>query len=346
MSEPDTPAPTPPARSIRGRLERGVVRTVVWVAASALLLVGAVVLMVLGVGSLIPGAVLALAVVGLIAFRKRLRLTFAVGVALCLAIVVWRASISPRNDRNWSADVSLLPTVTMDAGTDLITIEGVRNFRWRDDGSHEPNWETRTYHLSNLQGVDLILEPFTYSSLMAHTMLSFDFGADGRVILSIEARKEVGEAYNPITGGLNQFELIYLFIDERDALGARAGKGHELYAFPTRFHALKHRAFFLSLCAAANNLHTKPQFYHIIRHNCTTVWIEHSDHLSPNPIGLSLDAVLNGRIGRLLHARGIINTDLPYEQAKARHRIDERVTPFIDSPEFSQRIREHPAATP
>lgn len=277
--------------------------------------------------------------VALVARRRKRWFAAAIAIA-CLAIIGWRATLIPRNDRDWLPEYAQQPGLTLDG--DRVTISNVRDSRWSTPLDVQHAWVTRTYSLSNLRGLDLIVEPFPQSPLMAHTMLSFDFGPDGRVVLSIEARREIGEKYGSIPGGLNQFELTYLFLDERDALGLRALRGDTLYAFPARVTPLKLRAFFLSLAATAENLRTSPRFYRIIRDNCTTAWLQSADMLDTNPVGLQLDSILNGRLARLLHARGLMATHLSYEQAKERFRIDDRVLEFRDDPEFSTRIREEP----
>ena len=292
---------------------------------------------VLGVGTIVPGVVVGTALLGSVWGRGPFRWSALVIGVLCLGIIVWRATLQPRTDREWLEEFAAAPAISIDG--DSVVIEGVRCFDWSTPDEAVPAWETRTYSLSNLRGLDMIVEPFPHSPLMAHTMLSFDFGADGRVVLSIEARREVGERYGSIPGGLNQFELIYLFLDERDALGRRALRADTLYAYPARVGPLKLRAFFLTLCSAAENLRQRPRFYQIIRDNCTTAWLEHSDGLDHSPVGLRVDSILNGRLARLMHERGMMDTDLPYDQAKARFRIDARVREFLDDPAFSARIR-------
>lgn len=296
-----------------------------------------IVLTVFGVGSLIPGFVVALGLVGLIAYRDRIRRTFVAGLAFFLIIFLWRSALTPSNDKEWQQQLTVMPKVSVDG--EVLVVEGVRNYTWKDTKPEKVEWEKRTYRMENLRGLDLILEPFIFSSFMAHTMLSFDFGPDGRLLLSIEARKEEGENYNPILGGLNKYELIYLFIDEKDAFDIRAQHGHELYAFPIRGNGLQLRAFLLSLCSSTNNLQDGPRFYHIIRHNCTTAWIQHSDLISNNPVGLQLESVFNGLIVKLLHRRGLIKTDLPYEEAKEAFRIDQKVLKYDGSGNFSDWVR-------
>lgn len=330
MTEETVSPPTPLWR----RILRGTLRAL----APVLWFVAAVLITVLAVGSLIPGFMIALGLVGLIGYHRKIRWTFAAGIGICLLTIVWRSNLKPSHDRDWWEELTILPKIDLDG--DNLTIEGVRDFTWKEDGTYDAHWETRHYSLKNLRGADLILEPFPGSSLMAHTMISFDFGEDGHLLLSIEARKEIGEDYGPVAGGLNRFELIYLFMDEKDGLRVRALKDHELYAFPTRISPIHLRAFFLSLCASADNLRSKPMFYHILEHNCTTVWIQHADLISNHPTGLRLESIFNGKIAHYLLKKNIIETDLDYEEAKEKFRVGQRIRDWDGSGNFSEIIRE------
>ncbi len=323
---------TPPTRFKKS------LRLVLWLVLALVLLFPALILTIVGSGTELPGWIIVAGVVWMIGVRRRWRWAAVPALAAVLLVIFVRAGVEPSNDRTWQEHLTVMPEVRIDGG--VITIEGVRNFRWNADETYDAAWETRTYELTNLQGVDLIVEPFSATSLLAHTMLSFDFGPDGRVILTIEARKEPGEVYGIVDGGLNRFEMLYIFADERDALGVRYHRGHQLYAYPATVEPVALRAFFLGLATTANNLRTRPAFYKIVRDNCTTAWVRHSDALSTRPMGLNLDTIFNARVGRLLYERGSIPTDLPYEQIKARHRIDPRIPAAIDDPDFSDRIRE------
>lgn len=291
---------------------------------------------ILGRSWIAPAIILTLAIVIVVRTRK-LRWFAALTIALLAGAIIWRSLQTPSSDRDWAEELSVMPRASLD-GT-ILTIENLRNFNWRSSTDYDPRWETRSYDLENLQAIDMIVQPFPYSDLMAHTMLSFDFGTDGRLLLSIEARKEKGEPYGAIPGVLAQFELIYLFMDERDAFGIRAGQGHSFIAYPTRTDPLWRKAFLLGLCTTSNSLAHRPRFYNTLRDNCTTEWLRAVDKLSGRFIGVQIDTVLNGRIGRLMHREGAIDTDLPYEQARRFFRIDHRVLQNIHDPRFSELIR-------
>jgi hypothetical protein len=62
-----------------------------------------------------------------------------------------------------------------------------------------PRWETKTVHLSNLRTVDFFTN-YWGSTLICHTFVSFDFGPEGYVCISIETRMTKGQAYSAIAG--------------------------------------------------------------------------------------------------------------------------------------------------
>ncbi|WP_391485472.1 hypothetical protein [Acinetobacter baumannii] len=39
---------------------------------------------------------------------------------------------------------------------DVITLHNVRNFNWHPDGTYDVRWETRTFDLNQLNGINII----------------------------------------------------------------------------------------------------------------------------------------------------------------------------------------------
>ncbi|MEM0913243.1 MAG: DUF4105 domain-containing protein [Planctomycetota bacterium] len=260
----------------------------------------------------------------------------ALGAAVFVA--AWLSVRRPSHDHDFRVDISVLPALSIEG--DTVHVTNLRNFERHADGTFTPRWEDRTYTLSKLRGVDMIVEPFAMTELVAHTMLSFDFGDEGRLVLSIEARMQPGEKYGPVAGALRQFELGYFFMDERDALSVRGTKlGQTLYAYPIRAKPEHVRAVFRRVVAEANEILSRPRWYHIIFDNCTTVWVRAVQHVRGEPFRLQRDIVLNGRIARGLHGVGVIDTDLPFEQAREKFRIDEAVRKHFDDPDLSRAVR-------
>src|SRR5437764_578497 len=105
---------------------------------------------------LLAGAVLALALVtaGCIATSRRWRMV-AVYAASVAVVLAWWVTITPSNDRNWAPDVARSVTGTIDG--DRLVVRNVRNFTWRSDADFDQSWEQRTYAMSRVAGVDLIM---------------------------------------------------------------------------------------------------------------------------------------------------------------------------------------------
>ena len=103
--------------------------------------------------------------------------------------LAWWFRLKPSNDRDWDPSVAVLSRAVI-AG-DAVTIENVRNLEYRSVDDFTPNWEKRTYHLSNIKGVDVIFFDWG-DGLRGHPALVFDFGPDGRICMSIEGESRRG----------------------------------------------------------------------------------------------------------------------------------------------------------
>lgn len=241
------------------------------------------------------------------------------------------------NNRNWQIETSVLPTIHID--NDRVQIDGMRDFTWDENGNYDAKWVTREFDLTELDELELVVEPFKDSDLMAHTMLCFGFGGE-RVMVSVEARKEEHEEYGLLPGALNQFELIYLFGTEHDLLTVRAlYRKARIFLFPVRADHDFIRALFVDLATAANDLHEHPRFYRTIQDNCTTTLVKHIDRQMDKKIGLRKETLLPAKTGRLLHKLGYMHTDLSYEEARRRYQVDDLIRQHAENPSFSELIR-------
>jgi hypothetical protein len=262
-----------------------------------------------------------------------------IGIVILLALLVFRVTkLVPSDDRVWAIDKSLLPIIEFKG--DNITIKHLRNFKWYADEKYDAIWKTETFNLNDLDRLELIVEPFRDSKLLAHTMLDFGFRDGRQVIVSVEARNEKDENYGLFPGTLRQFELIYIFGDEHDFLTLRAvqRKAH-VYLYPIKANKDFIRDLFIDLANGANKLHSTPRFYRTIFDNCTTTLVKHADRISTKKIGLRYETLFPSLTGKLLYDKGFIDTTLGYEEAKAHFRVDEKIITYVYSPDFSKMIR-------
>lgn len=269
--------------------------------------------------------------------RRRTRVALVL-LAVLAAVVAWQATLRPSHARAWAPEQAVLPRVTIRG--DTVRIERLRAFRHTSDTTAARRYETQTYDLRQLQRVWYVLSPFNPDWRgPAHSFLSFGF-ADGRyVAVSVEARREVGEAFSTWEGALRQFELMVVLGDERDLVGLRAAVWDDpVYLYPGRATPAQARAVFVALLRRAQALERRPEFYNTLTNNCTTNLLDAVNAAREAPIGYGLPVLLPGYSDRLAHERGLLDTALPLDSARAAFRIDRRAA-ATDAPDFSRRIR-------
>jgi hypothetical protein len=272
----------------------------------------------------------------LIVHRPRGRAMLAVAVAVLL-VAGWWSQIPPRNDRDWLPDVARLPRATL-AGS-RVSIENVRNFDYRTETEYTERWETRTYDLDRLRGVDMFLS-FWGPTLIAHTITSWEFDDGRHLAISIETRKERGEDYSAVRGFFRRYEVYYVVADERDVVRLRTNyRGERVYLYRLRIRPERGRALLLDFLQEANRLAAQPRWYNALTHNCTTTIRYHAQQVAAGrPWDWRLLA--NGRLDELGYERGQIDTSLPFAELKTRSDITGRAKAADAAPDFSIRIRE------
>jgi hypothetical protein len=284
----------------------------------------------------IMAACIPLAALLLVALVRPLRLALAACFLPVVAVAVWWISIPPSNQRDWSPEVARLASATFDGNR--LTIENVRNFQYRSETDYNPHWETRTFDLDKIQGVDLFIS-FWGPTLIAHTFASWQFADGQHLAISIETRKEKGESYSAVRGFFRQYELYYVVADERDLVGLRTDyRGEQVYLYRLRASPATARALLLDYLKDVNQLRDHPSWYNALTHNCTTTIRYHAKNVAA---GRPFDwrILANGYLDELAYQRGQIDTGLPFTELRARSNITEKAKAADDSPDFSALIR-------
>jgi hypothetical protein len=252
-------------------------------------------------------------------------------------VVLWWVSLAPGNFRQWAPDVARTARATFDGSR--VAIENVRHFKYRSESDYDQHWETRTYNLDRIRGVDLFLS-FWGPIHIAHTIASWEFDDGQHLAISIETRKEQGESYSALRGFFRQYELYYVVADERDLVGLRTNyRGEQVYLYRIRMPAAQARALLVDYLNEVNRLADHPQWYNALTRNCTTTIRGHAQSAGG---GGRLDwrLLANGHIDQLLYERGQIDRDLPFADLRARSNITQIAKAAGDSPDFSARIRQ------
>ena len=251
-------------------------------------------------------------------------------------IIAWQFK-RPSNDGDWSPDVAVLPWVEFEG--DRVTIHNIRHCDYRSVDDYDVRHYDAAFDLNELTTVHFMVEPFSAFRGPAHTMLAFGF-ADGRhFAISVELRKEIGEAFHPLPGFFKQFELIYVVGDERDLIQLRTHhRKHEVYFYPIKATTEHKRALLTDMLRRANDLRDRPEFYNTITSSCTTNIVHHVNKLIDGPRTFNLKVLLPAMADELAHDMGLIDTVLPFEKAREYFRIDQRAQREDGTP-LSQRIR-------
>jgi hypothetical protein len=254
-------------------------------------------------------------------------------------VLIWWLTLKPSNERNWQPDVA--QTGWAEINGDEVTLHNVRNCDYRTESDYTPRWETRSVRLSQLTGVDMVIN-YWGSPWMAHPIVSFQFADALPLCFSIETRKEVGESYSAIGGLYRQYELIYTVADERDVVRLRTNfrQGEEAYLYRMTLPIERVRERFLEYLRSLNALRDRPRWYNAVTTNCTTTI--RAQHPSNERIPWDWRILLNGKGDELMYERHTISTaGLPFAELKQRALINAAAKAANDAPDFSRRIREN-----
>lgn len=246
--------------------------------------------------------------------------------------------LAPSNRRDWSPDQAVLSTAQFHGNE--VTIRNIRNCHYRSTQDYDVRHYDKTFDLDSLETVDFFVVPFAGMPSLAHTMLSFGFAGQDYVCVSIEIRKERGESYSPVKGMLRRYELMYVVGDERDLVKLRTNyRLDDVYLYRGKATRQQARTLFRDVMDRVNKLAAVPEFYDTLLNNCTTNLMDHINKLSPNRVPYELRVLLPGYSDHLAYDLGLLDTTLPFDQAKVRARITDLAYIYRDDDDFSQRIR-------
>lgn len=244
----------------------------------------------------------------------------------------------PSNARDWAPDQRVLPVAQFEG--DLVTIRNIRDFDYQAVDRYTARWYDKTFDLRKLDSAWFVVEPFGGAGA-AHTFVSFGFGGDEFVAISVEIRKEKGEAFSPLKGMLRQYEIMYVVGDERDLIKLRTNfRKDTVYLYPMRTSPERMRAMFVDMLRRANELARRPEWYNTITNTCTTNLVRHVNHLVPGRVPLNPAVFLPAYSDRLAYKLGLIDTTLPFEEARRHFQINERAMQYGNDPDFSRKIRD------
>ena len=261
-----------------------------------------------------------------------------------LALAAWLFSLEPSNDRDWQTDAAVLADATIEG--DTVTVHNVRNFDYRSEFDYTPAYYDKRYDLRQIEGVDLVAV-YWMGPHIAHVFLSFAFSNGEHLAISIESRKEKGEAYSTFKGFFRQYELFYVVGDERDLIRLRTNyrrdPPEDAYVYRTAMPKEGARRLFLEYMREINALKKQPTFYNSLTSNCTTsIW--QLSRINPGHLPFSWKILASGHVPEYLYGHGAIGRpDEPFADLERRAHVNARAQAADQSADFSRLIRAQPA---
>jgi hypothetical protein len=270
--------------------------------------------------------------------RPRL-LAYAVFSVLFLLVLLGWFSMKPSNNREWQADVALLPYAAIEGNQ--VTLYNIRNCEYRSETDYTARYYNKTFDLSKLNSIDLYVVNWGIKYI-SHTMISFGFQGDQYLCVSIETRKEKGEGYSTIKGFFRQYELFYVVADERDLVRLRTNyrKDETVYLYRIQGSKEFFRNLFLDYMRYINHLKTDPEWYNAVTGNCTTQIRGHARHYTGRN-NWDWRILLNGSVDEMAYEQGLLHQSLPFQTLKEKSRINKRAQALDRDQDFSIGIREN-----
>jgi len=275
---------------------------------------------------------------GCLIFVRLFHRAFFLSCCVIIPLLFWWQTLVPSNDKNWAADVAQISNGSI-LGDDLV-MHNVRNFIYVDENTPVERWVTRSYDLDKLQGLDLFIS-YWASEHIAHTILSWDFGEDGHLAISIETRKDTTQEYSAVKGFFKQFTLSYVAADETDIIKLRTNYRKErVYLYQLLATKKDARALLETYLDEMNLLVNEPKFYNALTRNCTTTIRIHGNAArtdAPPPFDWRI--IMSGHVDELLYDRKAIDQSIPFVTLRESSRVDLEMQKYKGS-EFSKAMRE------
>lgn len=262
-----------------------------------------------------------------------------------VALIAWWQTLEPSNDRDWQADVAVLPHATI-AG-DSVTVHRIRNFDYRSETDYTPGYYDKRFDVSKLEGVDLVAV-YWMGPAIAHIFVSFAFEGGDHLAISIETRKEKSEGYSTLKGFFRQYEVVYVVADERDVVRLRTNyrkdPPEQVYVYRMQGPIENGRQLFLNYIEEINALKARPKFYNTLTTNCTTNIWKHA-RSNPGHPQFSWKVLASGYVPEYLYELGRLDNRVPFDELQRRAHVNARAQAAGAAEDFSRRIRESAPAS-
>lgn len=135
--------------------------------------------------------------------------------------------------------------------------------------------------------------------------------------------------------------MVYVVGDERDLIKLRTNyRKDTVMMYPLKIQPQNLPKFFISVMERAKKLSEKPEWYNTITNTCATSIQNHANVLLPEEkqIPWNKQILLPKYSDEIAYKLGLIDTQLPLEEARKYYTINERAN-NTSTDNFSEKIR-------
>ncbi|HDO7177498.1 TPA: DUF4105 domain-containing protein [Klebsiella pneumoniae] len=236
----------------------------------------------------------------------------------------------------WLEEYSKMASISW-FNDDELMIENVRNFKYIDIDNVIPQWDNRTYKISNLQKTDLVIS-YWNGNAIAHVFLTFGFKDNQWLSISIETRRKKYQKWSALNGFYPNYPLIYVVADEKDLIGVRCDiRKERVSLYPLKLSLMQQQKLLRSYLFRINELHKKPEWYNTLFNNCTTNILRHGKEVYPK-LKFNWKVMLSGFADSYCYELGLLDNRYTFSDLKKMSVIHRNNDDLIDS-NFSENIR-------
>ena len=274
-------------------------------------------------------------------FRKKKKYVFLSVLAVCLLLSAVYYTMEETNNKNWITSHAVLPSISFSG--DKITIKNVRNFDYKTENDFTVMYYDKTFDLNTIDSLDYILSYWDGNKNIAHSLLSFGFGKDSYLCVSVETRLEKGQTQTGLKGLYNQYGLIYILGDESDILMLRTNfRKEDVYLYRLKVKKEEIRKLFLAIMHRVDSLKNHPQFYNSVKHNCLTSLLADIETAINQKLKFDYRYIFNGRSDEMIYERGKFQTNgLSFIEFKKMHYVNQYMTKNNAPTDYSKKIRKY-----
>ncbi|MES2708048.1 MAG: DUF4105 domain-containing protein [Verrucomicrobiota bacterium] len=196
-----------------------------------------------------------------------------VGLVLFVVVAVWWTRREPGRDLLYPVETA--EAARIETELNMLTVSGMREFHYRATDSFDERWTTRSFDLEKLQYVDLYFIRWGLPGV-AHIITSFVFEDSPPLAVSIELRREKDEPHTLLRGFFKQYELHYVWADERDVIRLRTNfRKEDVYLHRTDLTPAQAKKMLQDMASRSNRLSEHPEFYDTLTDSCANAVSQH-----------------------------------------------------------------------